>query len=130
MKFYGYDSVPQEVRDIYERLLKCWCPGTCAASMREDWSPDNPSLGQCSISSFLVQDELGGEVYGIPLPGGGVHCFNKVNGVVFDLTSAQFGGKELDYSNCAPQSRETHFADPDKLRRYTLLKELYRDVVR
>ena len=46
----------------------------------------------------------------------------KVNGVVFDLTSEQFGGKPLTFSCENPQSREVHFADKEKYERYLYLK--------
>ena len=91
--------------------------------MRKDWSKDNPTLGQCSITAFLVQDIFGGEVYGIRLKEGGFHCFNKVGQCVFDLTSEQFGSLRLDYVHVTPQSREEHFAKEEKRRRYELLKE-------
>ncbi len=42
------------------------------------WTPDNKTLGQCSITAFLAQDIFGGKVYGIPLPEGGVHCYNMI----------------------------------------------------
>ena len=114
-------------RALYEALKKLWCIETCAPRLRPAWSPDNPSLGQCSISAFLAQDIFGGEVYGLALPGGGVHCFNAVDGKIFDLASEQFGGEKLTLDLSLPQSREAHFADGDKLCRYELLKKLLRD---
>ena len=82
-----------------------------------------PTWGQCSVTSFLVQDIYGGKVYGVPLPEGGVHCYNDMNGCVFDLTSEQFGNQKLCYEGNAEQSREKHFADQDKYARYCLLRE-------
>ena len=110
-------------RDLYDRLLLCWDLDTCAPRLRPQWSRDNPTWGQCSITSFLVQDIYGGKVYGVPLPEGGVHCYNDVNGCVFDLTSEQFGDTKLCYEGNAEQFREDHFADADKYQRYCLLKE-------
>lgn len=130
--FYGADSVGENVKELYRDLKKCWCRETCAERMRDDWSEENPSLGQCSITSFLVQDILGGRVFGIPLPGGGYHCYNVVGGVRFDLTSEQFGRKaaELDYTDRYEQSRGTHLSDPDKKRRYELLLKRYSELKR
>ena len=125
MSFYGYENAPYNVRRMYDRFLKCWSADTCAPRMRAEWSPDNPSLGQCSITSFIVQDILGGEVYGIPLESGGYHCFNVVDGVRFDLTSEQFGGESINYDNCVLQYRGAHFFDADKLSRYLMLKERF-----
>ena len=81
------------------------------------------TLGQCSITSFLIQDIFGGEVYGVPLKDGGYHCFNKVGDSIFDLTSEQFGDEKLEYTLNYPQSREEHFANEDKYSRYLYIKE-------
>ena len=51
---------------LYRLLLGCWRRETCAPRLQEKWSESNPTCGQCSITSFLVQDIFGGEVYGVP----------------------------------------------------------------
>ena len=131
-RFYGSDDcnvVPinneyQDIRDpryLYDLLSKIWCEYTCAPRMRKDWSKENKTLGQCSITSFLAQDIFGGEVFGIRLPDGGFHCYNYVDGKVFDLTSEQFSRK-LHYDLENPQSRDEHFAKEEKYQRYLYLK--------
>ena len=110
-------------RDYYDLLLSCWCADTCAPRMRENWSPENPTLGQCSVTAFLVQDFFGGQVRGVPLPDGNFHCFNVVDGTAFDLTSEQFGDKKLDYENRPEQLRSVHFMKEEKRLRYELLRE-------
>lgn len=109
-------------RDLYRALLHCWSLETCASRMRHHWSPDNPTLGQCSITSFIAQDLFGGRVYGVPLPNGYFHCYNRVGDDVFDLTSEQFRGEALNYENNPEQFREDHFAMPEKQARYETLK--------
>ena len=121
-RFYGEERATEEIRALYDALWPLWTIDTCAPRLRPDWSEANRTLGQCSITAFLVQDLLGGEVYGVPLEDGSVHCFNEALGCVFDLTSAQFPGVVLDYENRPLQSREAHFADPGKKQRYELLK--------
>ena len=120
--FYGSEFVPEAVRELYRDLKHVWCAETCAPRMRENWSPDNPTLGQCSITSFLVQDLFGGTVYGVPLKDGGYHCWNKVGDYEFDLTSEQFGEEKLDYSRSREQMRYEHFRMPGKRERYERLK--------
>ena len=88
-----------------------------------DWSKDNMTLGQCSITAFLAQDIFGGEVYGIPRSGGNYHCYNVIGDCVFDLTSEQFGDEVLSYENNPIQSREVHFSKEEKRLRYEYLKE-------
>ena len=120
--FYGAEYVPEEVRELYRALSQVWCAETCAPRMRKNWSPSNPTLGQCSITSFLVQDLFGAEVRGILLPSGNLHCFNVLDGDAFDLTSGQLEDPETDYDRGVTQSREEHFAREEKRERYELLK--------
>ena len=110
-------------RDLYDALSEIWCAETCAPRMREDWSEDNKTLGQCSITAFLVQDIFGGKVYGIERSGGNYHCYNVIGDCSFDLTSEQFGDEVLDYTNNPEQFREVHFAKEEKRQRYELLKQ-------
>ncbi len=108
--------------DLYDSLSKIWCGYSCAPRMRNNWSEENITLGQCSITSFLAQDIFGGKVYGILRPSGDIHCFNIVNGIIFDLTSEQFSGEELNYTDNQEQSREKHFSKLEKKERYEYLK--------
>ena len=128
-KFFGWETADIRdkngltPRDYYDLLSKIWCAETCAPRMRPDWSPENPTLGQCSITAFLMQDIYGGKVYGVPLGDGNYHCFNIAGGCTFDLTSEQFGDEKLDYSNTPEQFREVHFSKEEKRLRYELLRE-------
>lgn len=128
-RFYGWeraditDENGLSPRDYYDLLMNIWSEDTCAPRLRKDWNRDNKTLGQCSITAFLMQDIYGGKVYGIPRSGGTFHCFNDVDGIVFDLTSEQFNGEKLDYTDCTEQLREEHFAKKEKKERYELLKE-------
>ncbi len=114
------------VYDLYNILCDVWCADTCAPRMREEWSEENRTLGQCSVTAFLAQDIFGGKVYGIPLPDGNYHCFNVVNGQKFDLTSTQFK-EDLDYGNVTEQFRKVHFAKEEKHQRYLKLKDLLKE---
>ena len=134
-RFYGAEvaTVPaiskeygdiKDPREFYDILSKLWCRETCAPRMRDKWSPANKTLGQCSITAFLVQDIFGGDVYGIKLEDGGIHCYNVVDGALFDLTSEQFGTKKLVYAPKTDeiQLREVQFSKDEKLERYKHLK--------
>lgn len=119
---YSWIKNPQHLYDI---LSEIWCEYTCAPRMRADWSLNNQTLGQCSITAFLAQDIFGGEVYGILRPGGNYHCYNVIGDCVFDLTSEQFGeeAKSLVYEDNPLQSREEHFSKVEKRERYEYLVE-------
>ena len=128
-KFYGWETADitddrgLTPRDYYDLLSGIWCAETCAPRMRPDWTPENRTLGQCSITSFLMQERFGGRVFGIPNGDGTFHCFNVVGDCVFDLTSEQFGDKNLDYADCVEQSRAQHLAREEKRKRYEYLRE-------
>ena len=137
-KFYGSDTPSikpinpdftkvKDQRHLYDLLSDIWCEYSCAPRYRKDWSMENKTLGQCSISSFLIQDIFGGKVYGVPLKEGGFHCYNVVDGIRFDLTSEQFGDEKLIYDDKYEQTREEHFASKEKYERYLYLKNTLLD---
>lgn len=118
-------------RDLYDILDTLWCRSTCAPRMQDEWSESNKTLGQCSITAFLVQDIYGGTVYGILRPGGNYHCYNDIDGHVFDLTSEQFGEEaaSLVYEGNPVQEREVHFAKEEKRLRYEHLKQMLKEAL-
>lgn len=133
--FYGWEhaDVPavnqiyqgiKNPRELYDVLSEIWCADTCAPRMRQNWSKENKTLGQCSITAFLAQDIFGGKVYGVPREGGNFHCYNVVGDCVFDLTSEQFGDEVLSYEDNPEQFREVHFAKEEKRLRYDHLKNM------
>ena len=125
-KKYNKIASPKELYDI---LSDIWCEQTCAPRMRDKWSKDNRTLGQCSITAFLVQDIFGGKIYGILRPDGNYHCYNAVGNCCFDLTSEQFDeeAKNLVYKDNPEQSRDVHFSKTEKKKRYEHLKKLLED---
>ena len=116
-------------RQLYDLLSGIWCAETCAPRMRHEWTCENKTLGQCSITAFLAQDIYGGKVLGILRPGGNYHCYNVVGDCVFDLTSEQFGDEKLDYTDNPEQFREVHFAKEEKRLRYEYLRNRLLDVL-
>lgn len=134
--FYGWEKADAEAAedfsrriktpvDLYDALSEIWCAETCAPRLRDEWSAENKTKGQCSVTAFLAQDIFGGKVYGIPMEGGNFHCYNVVGDCRFDLTSEQFGEKAADlvYDDKHEQFREVHFAKEEKRLRYELLKK-------
>lgn len=132
--FYGWENANvlptskkyrtiQNPKHLYDILSELWCANTCAPRMRAGWTPENKTLGQCSITAFLAQDIFGGEVYGVLRRGGNYHCYNVIGDCLFDLTSEQFGEEVLCYEDNPLQTREVHFAKEEKYLRYLWLKE-------
>ncbi len=132
--FYGWENADapgknefsniKNPRELYDILSGIWCEYTCAPRMRDGWSKDNKTLGQCSVTAFLAQDIFGGTVRGIARPDGSFHCYNVVGDCVFDLTSEQFKDEKLIYSPDDPvQSRDVHFSSEEKRLRYEYLRQ-------
>ena len=115
----------KNISNLYNIFLDIWDINTCATRLREQYDSIHKSLGQCSISAFLIQDIFGGDVFGVKLDDGNFHCFNKIGDVIFDLTSEQFTIRniELNYTLEYPQNRENHFKKQEKYERYLLLKQ-------
>ena len=109
--------------DLYNVLSKIWCEDTCAPRMRKGWTKENKTLGQCSITAFLVQDIFGGKVFGVSRPDGNYHCYNVIGNCRFDLTSEQFGDEVLIYEGNPEQFRDVHFAKEEKRLRHEDLKK-------
>lgn len=131
-RFYGWEqALCTAVNDLYpgittpqalyDALSEIWSAETCAPRLRAQWTAENKTLGQCSVTAFLAQDIFGGAVYGILRPGGNYHCYNVIGDCVFDLTSEQFGGEKLCYENNPEQQRAVHFAKEEKRLRYEAL---------
>ena len=70
-RFYGWEHADmppanpryarvKTPRDLYDLLSGLWCAKTCAPRLRAQWSPEDRTLGQCSITAFLAQDIFGG----------------------------------------------------------------------
>ena len=53
------------------------------------WLPDNPTRGQCNVTALVVRDYLGGEILKTPVENDW-HFYNRVDGIVYDLTAEQF----------------------------------------
>lgn len=132
--FYGWENADispvsgryEKIKDpkmLYDMLSEVWCADTCAPRLRDRWTAENRTLGQCSVTAFLAQDIFGGKVCGMLRPGGNYHCYNVVGDCVFDLTSEQFGDEILTYGDDPEQLREMHFAKEEKYLRYLYLRE-------
>lgn len=81
-----------DVKQIELKLKKAWSLNT--SSDPDNWSPQNPSHGQCAVTALVVNDYLGGIIVHTDalLPNGEKvsHYFNLIDGEEFDLTREQF----------------------------------------
>lgn len=133
-RFYGWEHADEirplsacpfaSIGEFYLALLRAWSIETCSARFRPLWSAENPSAGQCSITAVIVRELFGGEIFGLPLEGGGMHSFNKIGGVIVDLACEQFGKDALpDFAGAVPIDPEELLRGGDKAERCALLRQ-------
>lgn len=82
-------------------MRSAWSLETCDPVDVADWSPQNPSRGQCGVTALTLHDLLGGELLEAQVlrPDGsrqGYHLWNRLaGGVEIDLTLEQFAPTEV-----------------------------------
>jgi len=90
-------------------------------SYAPNWNPQNPSFGQCAISSLTIQDILGGTIAKIKLCDGESHYFNVINDNTYDVTEDQFDYK-IDYAEYQTVDRLQILANENTRHRYNLFQ--------
>lgn len=114
-----------ELNKLIHILNCCWNKDTCYPNVSNEWSLNNKSLGQCAITSLLVNDYLSGDIYKIIVNDIG-HYFNIVDNETIDLTANQFGQINVDYSNPKIKRREALLLSDDTKTRYNILKTRFK----
>ena len=84
------------IDDLSEAIRRSWAADT--SDDPDEWTPENPSRGQCAVTALVVRDYLGGEVLIAPVLRDGepieAHAWNVLpDGQVVDLTADQFGAE-------------------------------------
>jgi hypothetical protein len=84
--------------EIEHAIKASWGPDT--ADEDDGWTPENPSRGQCDVTSLVVHDIFGGEVLAAEVLRNGQrvewHMWNRLpGGTEVDLTRDQFKDGEV-----------------------------------
>jgi hypothetical protein len=106
---------------LEQAIRESWSLDT--ADEDNDWSPENPSCGQCDITSLVVQDFLGGELLAADVYHGGKriegHMWNRLgSGIEVDLTREQFRRGEVVGEPVVRPRPPTIDADHPRYHRY------------
>ena len=109
-----------EIEDLKQLLYCSWGKQTCSPSFRREWNEDNPSLGQCAITSLIVNDYFGGKIMRC-MASTGSHYYNLIDDKIVDLTVEQFLGEIPDYEHGEERAREYLLDNDDTKNRYLLL---------
>lgn len=89
--------MPPEFEQLLLALRESWSMATTEEP--ENWTPENPSRGQCGISSLIVNDYLGGKLVlwkvFVDDRHVGFHYSNELpDGTAVDVTADQFWDTE------------------------------------
>ncbi len=105
---------------LKELLYSSWCKDTCSPGLREEWSEENPSLGQCAITALIVNDIFGGKIMRC-MASSGSHYYNMIDDKLIDLTVEQFKGEIPGYDKGEERTREYLLSNDDTKKRYKKL---------
>ena len=111
-----------EIKDLKKELLNVWSVETCSPGLKNNWSKDNPSQGQCAITSLIVNDLYGGKIMRC-MTSSGSHYYNLINDKIIDLTVEQFLGEIPKYESGEERTREYLLSNEDTKSRYLMLKD-------
>ena len=109
-----------KIKELEYILRKSWNRETCVPSMQNDWNSNNPSLGQCAITSLVVNDFMGGKIMRC-MASTGSHYYNLVNNEIVDLTREQFGEEVPGYEEGEERTRQYLLSNEDTKNRYYML---------
>lgn len=85
------------MESFIRKLKAAYSKDTCHPSYASQWSPENPTAGQCAITALLVHEKYGYDIFEVKV-GRSRHFFNKTSdGDVIDLTAEQFFGNPIAY---------------------------------
>src|SRR3990172_8015006 len=76
------------LKSLEKLLRESWSKETCYPSCVNEWTSDNPALGQCAVTALVVQDYFGGDLLYCKH---NHHYWNRLpNNREIDLTREQF----------------------------------------
>jgi hypothetical protein len=112
------------LKELEEKLYKLYDKETCYPKCKNEWHKDNPYIGQCAVTSLIVNDLFKGAIYKIKVKDMS-HYFNYINGEIIDLTAGQFNEK-INYNQKELANRK-EMLNADLEMRYKKLKDRLKD---
>lgn len=108
-----------KLEELNKIIELSWNSDTCVSYLKNDWCSDKKSLGQCAVTSLILNLYMGGKIMRC-MSETGYHYYNLINGYIVDLTVDQF--KSLpDYKNSEERSIEYLLSNEDTKNRYLIL---------
>lgn len=82
-------EIVRDMRELLFERLQSALTAAWSIKTSSRWQPDNPALGQCSVTALVVQDLLGGDILKTEI-GSAWHFYNRIGGLRLDFSAAQF----------------------------------------
>ena len=113
------------LEEIKELLTLSWSYETCSPGLKKEWNKENPSLGQCAVTSLIVNDFFGGKIMRC-MTTSGSHYYNLIDNNIVDLTVSQFN-EPVDYSKGESRTREYLLSNEETKERYIKLLNIVKN---
>ena len=113
-----------KIEELEKIVRLSWDKDTCYS--KDDFDDNNPSLGQCAVTSLIVNDFLGGRIMRCMMKSGS-HYYNIVNNKIIDLTVEQFKGIIPNYELGEERTREYLLSNENTKARYLRLLKNVKD---
>ena len=72
-----------------EQTVRAALNNSWSIDSAQQWTAENPAAGQCNVTAAVIHDLFGGDILRTRIPEG-FHYYNRIDGVVVDLTDGQF----------------------------------------
>ncbi len=110
------------IGQLKQLLIQSWNLETCSSELRDKWIKENPSLGQCAITTLIVNDFFDGKIMRC-MASSGIHYYNIIDDELVDLTVEQFLGEIPQYEHGEEITRDYLLSNEDTKNRYVLLNK-------
>lgn len=113
------------LEEFKKALKKSWSKDTAHESVKKQWDTKNKELGQCAVTSLLVNKYFAGEIWKGDIVGKKYSHFWNVlpNGEKIDLTKSQLKKENIKIVNIKVKTTKELLENKDLKIRYELLKK-------
>lgn len=120
------------IDELNDALKIVWCAETAYSGDKKNWSTENKSVGQCTVTAIIVWDYFGGKIVrGYSEKYKLLHYWNEIDGKKVDLTYAQFleNKNDIFFTDIIYKTKKDLMKINSVKNRYLLLKRRLDDYI-
>ena len=117
---------------VKEALEKSWSLDTAYPGVRKQWTPEDSSLGQCTVTAMVLNDYFGGKIIrGYSKKYNIYHYWNIIDGQEIDFTFSQFipDKSDIEFDKVVVKTKKDLLKVKNVSLRYNLLKTKVADML-